>query len=119
MLYSHMAKYKDLVVWQKANELALMAYKLSESFPKKETFALTSQLRRAALSVPTNIVEGYGRRTKGELSRFIDIARGSLAETEYLIEFSKDLGYIKTDLSQIRAAVDEVGRLLWSFQKSL
>ena len=114
-----MAKYKELIVWQKSNELALKIYKLTECFPKRETFGITSQLRRAALSIPTNIVEGYGRRSKAELSRFIDIARGSLAETEYLIEFSKDLGYIKGDISEIQFLIEEVGKLLWSFQKSL
>jgi four helix bundle protein len=88
-----MPKYKTLIVWQKADELALKVYKLTETFPKKETFGITSQIRRAVLSVPTNIVEGYSRRTKNEFSRFIDIARGSLAETEYLLEFSNALGY--------------------------
>ena len=114
-----MAKYKNLIVWQKANLLALKVYKLTEDFPKKETFGITSPLRRSALSVPTNIVEGYGRKSKTELSRFIDISLGSLAETEYLIEFSKELGYIKTDTAEIENLVDEVGKLLWSFQRSL
>ena len=116
-----MSKYKDLIVWQKANDLALKVYKLTETFPKKETFGITSQIRRAALSVPTNIVEGYGRRTKNELSRFIDIARGSLAETEYLLEFSKELGYIKTedDIKNIELLIEETGKLLWGFQKKL
>lgn len=114
-----MAKYKNLVVWQRANELALKVYKITEEFPKNETFGITSQLRRAVLSVPTNIVEGYGRRTKAELSRFIDIARGSLAETEYLLEFSNELGYIKIDLSEIQLIIEEVSKLLWNFQKSL
>ena len=114
-----MAKYKTLIVWQKANELALNVYTLTETFPKKETFGITSQIRRAVLSIPTNIVESYGRRTKAELSRFIDIARGSLAETEYLLEFSKNLGYIKVDTTEIEKLTEEVGKLLWNFQKSL
>ncbi|MEW6740718.1 MAG: four helix bundle protein [Nitrospirota bacterium] len=115
-----MAKYKNLVVWQKANLLALKVYKLTEDFPKKETLGIASQLRRSALSVPTNIVEGYGRKSKTELSRFIDISLGSLAETEYLIEFSKERGYAKNDISdEIEALIEEVGKLLWSFQKSL
>jgi len=114
-----MAKYKNLIVWQKANLFALKIYKLTEDFPKKETFGITSQMRRAALSVPTNIVEGYGRRTKVELSRFIDMARASLAETEYLLEFSKNLGYIKADTAEIEKLTEEVGKLLWNFQKSL
>ncbi|MCX7794729.1 MAG: four helix bundle protein [Thermodesulfovibrionales bacterium] len=66
-----------------------------------ETFGLTSQIRGASLSVATNIVEVYGRRSKTELFRFIDISRGSLAKTEYLLEFSKNLGYIKTDISDL------------------
>jgi len=114
-----MAKYKTLIVWQKANELALKIYKLTEDFPKKETFGITSQIRRAALSVPVNIVEGYGRRSKTELSRFIDISRGSLAETEYLLEFSNELGYIKTSISEIEKLIEEVSKLLWGFQQKL
>jgi four helix bundle protein len=113
-----MAKYKNLIVWQKANELALKVYKITECYPKKETFGITSQLRRAALSVPLNIVEGYGRRSKTELSRYIDISRGSLAETVYLLEFSKDIGYI-ADTQEIETIAEEVGKLLWGFQKNL
>ncbi len=96
-----------------------MIYRLTEDFPKKETFGITSQIRRAALSVPANIVEGYGRRSKAELSRFIDVARGSLAETQYLLEFSKELGYIKESTEEVASLAEEVGRLLWSFQKKL
>jgi four helix bundle protein len=114
-----MSNYKNLIVWQKADELALKVYRLSERFPKHELFGITSQLRRAALSIPTNIVEGYNRKSKRELHRFIDIALGSLAETEYLIDFSKKLGYIKTDILHIETLINEVGKLLWSFQKAL
>ena len=78
-----MAKHQDLIVFQKADELAFKIYKITVSFPKTEAFGLTSQLRRAALSVPTNIVEGYARKSKKELAQFINIALGSLAETEY------------------------------------
>jgi four helix bundle protein len=113
------SNYKNLIVWQKSDELALQVYKLTDKFPKHELFGITSQLRRAALSVPTNIVEGYNRKSKKELHRFIDIALGSLAETEYLIEFSRRLGYIKSDISFIETAIAEVGKLLWSFQKAL
>ncbi len=114
-----MAKYKTLIVWQKANELALKVYKLSEDFPKYEIFGITSQIRRAALSVPLNIVEGYGRRSKAELSRFIDISRGSLAETQYLLEFSRELGYIKTSVTDIEKIIEEVSKLLWGFQQKI
>jgi four helix bundle protein len=98
---------------------ALQMYKLTEGFPRSEIFGLTSQIRRAALSIPTNIVEGYARKSKKELIQFINIALGSLAETEYLYDFSKRLGYHKEDTSQIEALLAEVGRLLWSFYKSL
>lgn len=114
-----MANYKNLVVWQKSDELALRVYELTNNFPKQELFGLTSQLRRAALSIPTNIVEGYNRKSKKEMHRFIDIALGSLAEIEYLIEFSKKLGYIKLDTSELEILISEVGKLLWKFQKSL
>ncbi|MFH1562293.1 MAG: four helix bundle protein [Nitrospirota bacterium] len=114
-----MAKYKNLIVWQKADELAFRIYKLTEGFPRTEIFGLTSQLRRAALSIPTNIVEGYGRKSEKELSRFIDISLGSLAEVEYLFEFAKRLNYIKNDVSDTVFLIEEVGKLLWSFQKAV
>ena len=76
------AGYKKLIVWQKANKLALEVYLAAKSFPKDEIYGITAQLRRAALSVPTNIVEGVGRQGRKELKQFINIALGSLAETE-------------------------------------
>jgi four helix bundle protein len=96
-----MARHKDLIVFQKADELALLIYKTIGKFPKMEAFGITSQLRRAALSVPTNIVEGYARKSKKELAQFINIALGSLAETEYLLDFSKRLGYCGGDTMQL------------------
>jgi four helix bundle protein len=85
--------YRDLNVWQKADELALESYKLTKKFPKDELYGITSQLRRAVLSVPTNIVEGYARKGDKELARFVNISLGSLAEVEYLLSFSRKLGY--------------------------
>ena len=114
-----MAKYRDLIVFQKADELALKIYKLTANFPKSETFGLTSQLRRAALSIPTNIVEGYGRKSKKELSQFINISLGSLAETEYLLGFAKRLGYCKDEIADIEILIDDTGKLLWGFYRSL
>lgn len=78
---------------------------------------LTNQ--KGALSVPTNIVGGYARKSKKELSQFINIALGSLAEIEYLFGFAKRLGYCKTDISQTEALIEEVGKLLWGFYRSL
>jgi four helix bundle protein len=86
--------YKDLNVWKRADDLALAVYGATKRFPKDEVYGLTSQLRRASLSVPTNIVEGYARKGDKELARFIGIAIGSLAETEYLLSFALRLGYL-------------------------
>lgn len=112
--------YKKLIVWQKADELTYQIYLATKSFPKEEIYGITSQLRRAALSVPTNIVEGYGRQGSKELKQFINIALGSLAETEYLLDFSLKLGYFNqgshNNLQDLR---QEVGNLLWKFYKSL
>ncbi|PIY82920.1 MAG: four helix bundle protein [Candidatus Omnitrophica bacterium CG_4_10_14_0_2_um_filter_44_9] len=114
------AGYKKLIVWQKADQLARSIYLFTKYFPKDELYGLTSQLRRAGLSVPVNIVEGYARRTKKELAQFLNISLGSLAETEYILDFSLSLGYLNTvthkkpqDLRQ------EVGNLLWKFYQSI
>ncbi len=115
-----MQNHKKLVVWQKADILAFEVYKATEKFPRSELFGITSQLRRAALSVAVNIVEGYGRKTNAEFSRFLDISLGSLAETEYLIEFSERLGYFsKETANHLYNLVTEVAKLLWKFKQSL
>lgn len=112
--------YKELKVWQKADELAFAVYRITKKYPKDEIYGLTSQLRRAALSVPTNIVEGYARKGDKELARFVNIAIGSLAETEYLLDFSRRLGYItEMDFETIDNLREEVGKLLWNFYKKI
>ncbi|MCP5007675.1 MAG: four helix bundle protein [Planctomycetes bacterium] len=112
--------YKDLKVWQKADELAFEIYKVTKKFPKDELYGLTSQVRRAALSIPTNIVEGNARKGDKELSRFINIAIGSMTETEYLMDFAKRLGYLsETDYIRIENIRAEVGKLLWNFYKKV
>lgn len=112
--------YKKLLVWQKADELAFEIYRATKSFPKEEIYGITSQLRRSALSVCLNIVEGTGRQGKKELKNFINIALGSLAEVDYLIDFTVRLGYIaepeQTKLINLRSYT---GALLWKFYKSL
>jgi four helix bundle protein len=113
-----MGKYQDLIIFQKADDLALRIYKVTESFPTSELFGLTSQLRRAAVSIPTNIVEGYARKSRKELKQFINISLGSLAETRYLFDFSKRLRYHK-NCDHVGELIEEVGRLLWSFYSSL
>ncbi len=107
------------MVWQKAHQLVLLVYSSTKSFPKEEVFGLTSQMRRCAVSVPANIVEGYGRKSDKEKLNFFNIAKGSLTELEYYIELTLELGYINeksfNDLVQLRS---DVGRLLNGFSKS-
>ncbi|MEK7194905.1 MAG: four helix bundle protein [Patescibacteria group bacterium] len=107
------------MVWQKAHRLVLLVYSATKSFPKEEVFGLTSQMRRCAVSVPANIVEGYGRKSDKEKLNFFNIAKGSLTELEYYIELTLELGYINekgfSDLVQLRS---DVGRLLNGFSKS-
>jgi four helix bundle protein len=115
-----MQNHKKLIVWQKADALAFEVYKATEKFPKSELFGIVSQIRRAVLSVPVNIVEGYGRKSNSELSRFLDISLGSLAETEYLLEFSEKLGYLSSEkAASLYELTSEVGKLLWKFKQSL
>jgi len=112
--------YKELTVWKKADLFAFEIYRTTRSFPKEELYGLTSQIRRAALSIPTNIVEGYARSGDKELARFITIALGSLTETEYLLDFCRRLNYIsRRDFERIEGLRSEVGKLLWNFYKKV
>ena len=90
-------RWKNLDVWKLSDELAYNVYLSSRDFPKEEIYGITSQLRRAALSVPTNIVEGYSRKGNKELSHFLNISIGSMAEAKYLLDFSRRLGYINNN----------------------
>ncbi|MFA5309818.1 MAG: four helix bundle protein [Dehalococcoidales bacterium] len=108
-----MQDYKKLSVWKKAHLLTLAVYKTTSAFPKEEMFTLTSQMRRACLSVPANIVEGCGRGGSAELGRFLQIASGSAHELEYYLLLSQELKYINAkDYSQTIALVGEVNRML-------
>ena len=112
--------YNNLKVWQKADDLVFEIYKITKKFPRDELYGLTSQLRRASLSIPTNIVEGYSKKGDKELARFINISLGSLAEVEYLLDFSRRLGYLhEEDYYRIDTLRDHVGKLLWNFYKKL
>ncbi|MDI6736598.1 MAG: four helix bundle protein [bacterium] len=112
--------YKKLIVWQKANDLAYQVYLATKNFPKEEIYGIISQIRRVSLSVPLNIVEGYGRQGKKELKQFVNIALGSLAETEYLLDFSLRLGYLTQESHKnLQDLRQEVGNLLWRFYQSL
>lgn len=112
--------YKRLIAWKKSDQLAKVVYKLTLAFPKTEAYGLVSQLQRAALSVPTNIVEGYGRNSRREFSRFLSISLGSLAETGYLLEFAFDQGYLrKLESEEALLLKEEVGQILWKLYKSM
>ena len=114
------AAYRKLIVWQRADELALAIYLATKRFPSEELYGVTSQLRRAALSIPTNIVEGSARQGQRELKRFVSIALGSLAEVEYLVNFSCRLGYLTTSqFEELDGIRRRVGSLLWKFYLSL
>lgn len=111
--------YKKLLIWQKADELAYQTYLATKTFPKEELYGLTSQLRRAASSIPINIVEGSGRQNRNEFRQFINIALGSLAETEYLLSFCLRLGYLsKERYEQLESLRAETGAMLYCFYKS-
>lgn len=102
--------FEDLVVWQKAHQLVLRAYALTEGFPRHELFGLTSQLRRAAISVPANIAEGFRKQGYSDKVRFLNIAQGSLEECRYYLILSRDLNYSRPD--GLLSELEEVSRLL-------
>jgi four helix bundle protein len=108
-----MQSYKQLRVWQRAHALTLTVYRLATNLSADERFGLCSQLRRAAVSVPSNIVEGSKRQSNADYARFLNIAEASLAETEYLLLLAVDLGYLTHDAHEpIAAEIDEVARML-------
>jgi four helix bundle protein len=112
--------YEDLIVWQRADQLACKVFDLSEQFPKSYLYDLTSQLRRAALSVPTNIAEGCASSHTRELLQFINISRRSLSETRYLLGFAFRRGLIKPEqMEEVESLCDETGKMLTSLDKSL
>jgi four helix bundle protein len=112
--------YKKLSVWMKSDELVKFVYEVSRKFPKDEIYGLTSQLRRASLSVVVNIVEGYARGGKKELRRFLQISWGSLLETEYLIDFAFDQEYLcENEYHKLVSLKDECSKLLWRMRESV
>jgi len=112
--------FKDLIAWQKAMDLVEMVYRLTSAFPADERFGLTSQLRRAAVSVPSNIAEGQGRNSNGDFGRFLTIAYASLRELETQLLIAVRLGYIeKADFQPVQDHCDETGRVLNGLMNSL
>ena len=104
--------YKDLIVWQKSMDLVERIYQASKLFPKEETYGLTNQLRRAAVSIPSNIAEGHARSSTQEFHRFLSIARGSLAEIETQLLIAQRLGYLSNDqIDPILALQTEINKM--------
>lgn len=108
-----MQRFTDLKVWQRSHALVLALYRATASFPADERFGITSQLRRAAVSVPTNIAEGSKRQGRLDYARFLNIAEGSLGETQYLLMLARDLDYLPQDVAtSLLSEADEIARML-------
>jgi four helix bundle protein len=117
---AHIRSHRDLVVWQKAMNLVVAVYRATETFPKAETYGLTSQIRRAVTSVPANIAEGQGRRLTKEFVYFLANARGSLWELDTHLETSTRLGFLNSDIhEELQCQMDEVGRMLNGLMRSV
>lgn len=113
-------RFEDLVVWQKSMDLTTQIYQLTAGFPSEEKYGLRSQLRRAAVSVPSNIAEGQGRRTAGEFLNLLSVASGSLAECQTQLYLALRLGLIENNsCDKLIAMTKEIGRLLGGLMKSL
>jgi four helix bundle protein len=114
-----MAGYRDLKVWQAGMRLAKRVYELSSTFPNDERFGLTSQMRRAAVSVPSNIAEGHARNTNSEMIRFCGISLGSLAEIETQLLLAADLGFADArEVDDLLTLTEEIGRMLHGLIRS-
>ncbi|MDI6756958.1 MAG: four helix bundle protein [Endomicrobiia bacterium] len=112
--------YKDLKVWTKSYELALFIYRVTMNFPKSEIYGITSQMRRAAVSMPSNIAEGYRRRYTGEYLHFLSFAFGSCAELETQISLTKDIGFMsEVDFHNAYGHTQEISKMLGALVKSL
>jgi len=109
--------FRDLVVWQKAHEFVLAVYRFTESFPDREKYGLAHQLRRAAVSIPANIAEGFGKRSQAEKGRFLNIAEGSLEECRYYLILAHDLGYGQPD--SLLNTLEEASRLLNAYARTI
>lgn len=112
--------FRELKVWEKAHQLTLAVYRATQGFHKEELYGLTSQIRRAAASIPANIAEGCGKGSENELARYMQIAMGSASELEYHILLAQDLEYIEPSVyQQLTANVIEVKKMLGPFIKKL
>ena len=110
--------YEELVAWQKAMLLAKTVYGVQKQLPKEEVYGLGDQIRRAVVSIPSNIAEGFGRGSDAEFKRFLAIARGSLFEVKTQLQLAESLGYLRLN-EEILSLIDEVGKLLCGLSRSL
>ena len=112
--------FKELIVWQKAHLFVLSVYKFAQSFPKDELYGLTSQFKRAAVSIAGNIAEGYAKKSLADKLKFFNISQGSLEECEYYIVLSRDLEFISKEQEKVLDSLsDEIGKLLQSYMKKV
>lgn len=111
------SKFEDLIVWQKAHSLVLKVYEITKSFPKTEQFGLTSQFRRAAVSIPANIAEGFKKKGKADKLKFFNISQGSLEECRYYFILMKDLKYANND--ELLDNIEVVSKLLNAYSKAI
>lgn len=109
--------FQDLIVWQKAHQFVLKIYSITKNFPKEELFGLTSQLRRASVSIPANIAEGFKKRSKLDKGRFYNISQGSIEECKYYLILASDLNYYQTN--DILKDLEEISKLLNSYSNSM
>jgi four helix bundle protein len=109
--------FEDLIVWQKAHQFVLSVYRLSQGFPRSEAYGLSSQMRRAAVSIPANIAEGFRKRGDADKLRFLNIAQGSLEESRYYLILTRDLDY--GDTTEPNALLVEVSKLLEAYSKAI
>jgi four helix bundle protein len=110
-------RFEDLVVWQKAHQFVLATYRLSRTFPRSEIYGLSSQFRRAAVSIAANIAEGFKKRSKADKLRFYNIAQGSLEESRYYLILVKDLEY--GDVFELNQLLEEVSKLLEAYSQAV
>jgi len=113
-------RWQRLEVWQLADQMAYRVYIATRNFPKEELYGLTSQLRRAVLSVPTNIVEGYSRKGQKELAQFLNISVGSMAEAKYLLHFAHRMEFLSNEnYDELKNGYDKLGKKLWKFYETV
>jgi four helix bundle protein len=115
-----MQPYQRFAAWQTAHQLAIKIYEVTARWPSRERYGLTAQLRRAALAVPTNMVEGSAKRGKRELGRFLDISVGSVAEVSYLLLFAREIGLLSTaDWTTLEALREKAAQQLWLLYRAV